>query len=150
MIYVRFPEGWQGSGGGVWWFSSPPGRGASVSGGGSDQEPVFPFSTNSSPCSHGHNTLKTKTLAGTTLLPRHASLITNWNWNIFVGEHKHTRAHWLAWVFDHAYYVVSYMFLTVYIWKCKHTAYAHMISQHWQNITSFGFVKYSQLSRLTP
>lgn len=35
-------QGWQPSGGGVWWFRSPPARGASVSGGGPDHELLHP------------------------------------------------------------------------------------------------------------
>lgn len=35
-------QGWQHFGGGVWWFRSPPARGASVSGGGPDHELLYP------------------------------------------------------------------------------------------------------------
>ncbi|CAB1453413.1 unnamed protein product [Pleuronectes platessa] len=49
-------QGWQGFGGGVWWFRSPPARGASVSGGGPDHElPHPPRATATNPLSPLHH-----------------------------------------------------------------------------------------------
>ena len=87
-------QGWQGFGGGVWWFRSPPARGASVSGGGPDHElPHPPRATATNPLSPFTTSTAThptqNPLAGSAslklLLLLHVYLIFWRNWNIFVG-----------------------------------------------------------------
>lgn len=89
-------QGWQAFGGGVWWFRSPPARGASVSGGGPDHElphppratatnPLSPFTTSTAT----HPTQNPLAGSASLKLLLHVYLIFWRNWNIFVGTHAY-------------------------------------------------------------
>lgn len=93
---VAGSQGWQGFGGGVWWFRSPPARGASVSGGGPDHELLHPpRATATNPLSLFTTSTAThptqNPLAGSASLKLllHVYLIFWRNWNIFVGSHTY-------------------------------------------------------------
>lgn len=104
-------QGWQHFGGGVWWFRSPPARGASVSGGGPDHElPHPPGATATNPFSpppfttSNHHPSNPKPAGRQRLAEAAAVYLIFWrNWNILLGErtcihnyiaftHRHTHA----------------------------------------------------------